>query len=591
MRSRLPRGLRGVALASAVSAVAASSACSSGRTAASAPIDLHLALPAGTLLDVDSVELKVFDANDVGCDGPLLSGAAPSAVVLDLPLQRCPDGARWCGTASVAEDPSRALTWYVEGSAGGGLKFTGCTQLAVSQDPQPVAITVQQYIPGHQCGDGVLVPPKTCEGPADDACDGSCETKEELLSNGTVQKDPSTGQSGGYARGNPGRKSGLSTGFSSDGRFYATWADAVDGTGGDTQGEVTVRRMTSTMQIDPTVVLQREIRLQTLNNFSTDGTKKRSGPQDYPSWASVESSSLLFVFQRQPVGDTAWHVYASLQTKNLTASTADVTISGAASATAPHVAGASNGDALVVYLESSTLKSVLRRAGGALLAAQTLAPSGVVGAPRVAWVGGDWVVVYSDGDDVQMIRVGPDGTAKAGPTVVNATRRAGTHDEPDLAAFTTGEFLVAFRDSAGDVGDDIRVQKFDKTGAPTGSEIGAVTNDLVKAGDQGSPAVATGTNSKGQRFYAVVWSDPSTPEIQGRIVNADGDGYLGNSVTGRTDEFTVGLAPAPRTWPAVAVGGQAPGYIAVSWVDDSVANPAADDDRVRVRRLPLPAEF
>jgi hypothetical protein len=74
-------------------------------------------------------------------------------------------------------------------------------------------------------------------------------------------------------------------------------------------------------------------------------------------------------------------------------------------------------------------------------------------------------------------------------------------------------------------------------------------------------------------------------------VNADGDGYLGNSVNGRTDEFSIGLAPAPRSWPAVAVGGQAPGYVVVSWSDDSGGDPAGADDRVRLRRLPLPAEF
>ncbi len=576
------RGLRGAALASVAATIATSSACSSNPRGAPAAIELHFAVPQA-LLDVDSVVLRVFDANDVGCDGPALSGAAPDAKVLDLPLTRCPDGVKWCGQATLTQDPNRNLTWYVEGAAAGGLQFTGCTQLAVSQDPQPVSITVQKYIPGHTCGDGVLVPPKTCEGAADEACDGACQTKEEILSNGTLAD--------GYARGNVGHKTGISTGFFDDGKFYATWADAVQAGGGDNAGEVTIRRMTSTLQIDGTAVLQKEIRLQTVGNFSTSAQKTRSGPQDYPSWAEVESSSLLFVFMREPVGDTAWHVYASLQSKNLAANAADVQISGTASATSPHVAGASNGDALIVFLESSALRSVLRKSGGALSATQTLAPTGVFGAPRVAWVGGDFVVVWSDGDDVQMRRVGADGTPKGAATVVNASRKAGKQDQPDVAGFATGEFLVAFRDGAGDVGADIRVQKFDKLGAATGSEIGAVTNDLVKAGDQATPAVAVGQNSKGQRFYVVVWIEPGTQQIQGRFVNADGDGYLGSSVNGRTDEFSIGLAPAPRSWPAVSVGGQAPGYVVVSWSDDSAGDVAAADDRVRLRRLPLPAEF
>jgi hypothetical protein len=581
------RGLRGVAVASVAATLGSSSACSSPTRYAPAAIELHFGNVKG-LLDVDAVSLRVFDANDVGCDGPLLNGAAPDAKVLDLPLTRCPDGLNWCGEGRIEQNKDRNLTWYVEGSAGGGLQFSGCTQLPVVQDPQPVHITVQKYIPGHTCGDGVVVPPKTCEGTPgkpDDACDAAtCQTKEEILSNGALAD--------GYARGNVGHKTGISTGFLDNGSFYATWADAVGSGGGDSAGEITVRRMTAALQIDATPILQKEIRLQKVGiPFGADAQKRRSGPADYPSWAQVESPNLLFVFQNEPAGDTAWHVYASVQSKNLTSSAADVQISGTASATAPHVAAASNGDALIVYLESSTLKSVLRKSGGALSPAQTLAPTGVVGVPRVAWVGGDFVVVWSDGDDVQMRRVAADGTAKGAASVVNASRKAGKQDQPDVAGFDTGEFLVAFRDGAGDVGTDIRVQKFDKTGVATGSEIGAVANNLVKTGDQATPAVARGTNSKGQRFYAVVWIDPSTPQIQGRIVNADGDGYLGNSVNGRTDEFSIGLAPAPRSWPAVAVGGQAPGYVVVSWSDDSGGDPAGADDRVRLRRLPLPAEF
>jgi hypothetical protein len=583
------RGLRGVAVASVAATLGSSSACSSPTRYAPAAIELHFANAKG-LLDVTEVTLRVFDAagdGSVTCNGPLLSGPAPSTSVKSLSLtQNGPgcSGGKWCGSLSVEQNVDRELTWYVEGSTGGGNPaFTGCTQAAVTQDPQQITLTVQQYIVGHLCSDGVLSPPWTCVGAADDACDGACQTKEEVLSNGTLAD--------GYARGNVGHKTAISTRFLDDGRFYATWADAVGSGGGDDPGEITVRRMTATLQTDATAVLQREIRLQIANNFSTNAQKKRSGPADYPSLVQVESPNLLFVFQREPAGDTAWSIWASVQSKNLTSSTSDVKISGTASATAPHVAAASNGDALIVFLESSTLKSVLRKSGGALSPAQTLAPTGVVGVPRVAWVGGDFVVVWSDADDVQMRRVAADGTAKGAASVVNASRKAGKQDQPDIAAFDTGEFLVAFRDGAGDVGADIRVQKFDKTGAATGSEIGAVTNDLVKAGDQATPAVARGTNSKGQRFYAVVWIDPSAPQIQGRFVSADGDGYLGNSVNGRTDEFSIGLAPAPRSWPSVAVGGQAPGFVAVTWSDDSPGDPAGADDRVRLRRLPLPAEF
>lgn len=437
---------------------------------------------------------------------------------------------------------------------------------------------------GPTCGDHVVAAPETCDpatGLADESCKATtCTTIEQILSNGSTAD--------GYARGNPGRKAGLTTGFLADGRFLATWSDGVQAGGGDGNDEITLRRMGATLETDPTVVLQREIRLQIANNFSTSGTKTRSGQQYFPSWVQVESSNLLVVFQRVPAGDTAFHVYASLQSPNLTTSAADVQISGTVSASAPRVAGAINGDALIVFREGTALRSVLRKSGGTLSAAQTVSTSSVAGAPRVAWVGGDFVVVWSDGADVQLRRVAADGTPKGTAAIVNAARTPGVQDQPDIAGFATGEYVVAFLDSAGDVGADIRVQRFDATGAPTGSEINAVTNDLAKSGDQAMPAVAAGTNAKGQRFYAVVWADPSTSQVQGRIVNATSAGYLPNPVTGLASEFSIGLLPSLRSWPAVAVGGRAPGFVAVSWVDDSGGASAGADDRVRVRRLPLP---
>lgn len=439
--------------------------------------------------------------------------------------------------------------------------------------------------PGPVCGDHAVAPPETCDpaaGVTDESCNATtCTTLEQILSNGTIAN--------GFARGNPARKTNLRSGFLADGHYVAAWADAVGAGGSDNGSEITVRRMGASLQTDPTAVLQGELRLQAPGNFSTSGNKTRSGTSDFPSWALVESSNLLVVFQRQPAGDTTPHVYASVQSANLTASVPDVQVSGSAGAGAPSVASASNGDALIVYREGTSVRAVLRRSGGTLSAAPFIAPSGAVGVPRVAWVGGDFVAVWSDGADVQMRRIGADGTPKGLASVANAGRTAGVQDQPDIAAFATGEFLIAYRDNNGDVGGaEIRVQKFDATGTATGTEISSVTNDLVQTGDQGSPAVAAGQNATGQRFYVVVWSDPSAPQVRGRIVNATAAGYLANPVTGLASEFRIGLAPSPRSSPAVAVGGQAPGFIAASWVDESGGDPAGADDRVRVRRLPMP---
>jgi hypothetical protein len=266
--------------------------------------------------------------------------------------------------------------------------------------------------------------------------------------------------------------------------------------------------------------------------------------------------------------------------------TPDVPVGGATTKTDAHTDAAANGDALLVYVEANTVTSVLRKADGTFGAAQVLSSGGTVSSPRVAWIGGEYVVVWSNDDDIEFRRVGADGLPTSAEDTVNKAKTAGKQDQPWVAGFATGEFLVAWRDAAGDVGADIRVQKFDKTGAPTGTEVGQVLNDVVKDGDQDQPVVAAGTTPLGVRFYAVAWR--TTDNIGARFVKVDESGFLVSHASATTSEFAAGVDARPRSSPAVAIGTTSAPYVAIGWSDDSDLDPAGDDDRVRVRRFPAP---
>ena len=228
---------------------------------------------------------------------------------------------------------------------------------------------------------------------------------------------------------------------------------------------------------------------------------------------------------------------------------------------------------------------MLRKADGTLGTPQTLNAGGTPSRPRVASAGSDFIVVWGDGDNIQMRRVGAaDGLPKGAQVFVNEAQAGGIQDQPDVAAFDTGEAIVTWHDTA--EGGDIRVQKFDKTGARTGTEIGQALNDVIKDGDQDHPVVAAGRTPQGLRFYLVAWR--TTNNIAARFVKVDEVGFLVSHAGATTSEFNVSTGERPRSSPAVAIGNTAAPYCAIAWADDTDEDPAADDDRVRARRFPMP---
>jgi hypothetical protein len=567
------------------------------RSSDASPISINFLASASVLGDSNAARLQVFDASDVACSGPGLASAAPSDPLLDLQLARCTDGVRWCGAATLPEDPTKTLTWYVSGTyASGQPAFTGCTSAAVAQNPTQIAIEVVAVIPGSVCGDGIVTPPETCDpgksGTSDEACDATtCQTKEVIVSNGLAANQ--------FYRGNtPGRKTDVAVTFFSDGNVFASWSDAATQTnpeGGDGLAQITLRRLANGLVTDTSgaTALKSELRMQINQGFSSTGDPLRAGTCTSASLVPLADAEMLATFAWTQPGAKP-RIYLSTQRENLdTAVSADTPLTAASvgsSQDQPATALGTDGGIAIAFIQDGATVVAVRSASGIVGTLTTLSAAGTTNSrPRIAARANGYVVVWSDGKDVQSMLLALDGSTAGAQTTVNGNH-AGVCDQPDVAVSSSGTILVAFRDSAGDVGDDIRVQKLDATGALTGTEAQAVANDLVKAGDQSAPAVATGIDGYGKGFFIVVWVDPSRPQIAGRMVAADADGYENNPVDGSTDEFPIGVANALRSSPAVAVGGT-PAACAVSWVDENNGAPSGDDDRVRVRRIPVPPKL
>ncbi|MEO7095686.1 MAG: hypothetical protein ABI175_20680, partial [Polyangiales bacterium] len=384
--------------------------CSSSRQGVSTPVQLVLLAPKGVLDDADTVKLDVWDA--ATCKGPdLVQGDAVRVGDTHVLAKTCGDGKQWCATFDVKQDAEKKLTWYVEGSVAGKRTFRGCTEQAANQDKVTVSIKIVKYIEGVICGDSAVGVTETCDpgaGGGDEACDATaCQTKEVVLSNGSASQL--------YYKGLSGRKQGLSLRWLSDGKLFAAWSDRATGSsGGDGADEITWRRLTGTLLTDSSAtILKSELRLQSDAGFNASGSKKRTGTALTPSIVPVEAGNLLVVFGYKAPGLES-HVFGSIQATNMGRPAApDIAISGTTGTQSQPAAAASDGgDALVVFVDGTAIKSAFRKASGSFSSVQTVSTSGSNLSPRVAWAGSDFVVVWTDGDDIKLRRVAPDGAPK-----------------------------------------------------------------------------------------------------------------------------------------------------------------------------------
>jgi hypothetical protein len=111
---------------------------------------------------------------------------------------------------------------------------------------------------------------------------------------------------------------------------------------------------------------------------------------------------------------------------------------------------------------------------------------------------------------------------------------------------------------------------------------GSPLNDLVKDGDQTSPAIAATAQRAG--VFLVAWTDVPRGDVRARFARIGG-GFPFNTVDGSDSEFAVGTAPGrKRGAPSVAIGGKDP-LAAIVWDDRATATPG-----IYGRRIPVPAK-
>ncbi len=166
--------------------------------------------------------------------------------------------------------------------------------------------------------------------------------------------------------------------------------------------------------------------------------------------------------------------------------------------------------------------------------------------PAVAMAGdGDFVVVWNayggpDPSSIRGRRFAADGTPLGGEFQVN-TYTTGYQPHPKVAAAPAGEFLVTWF-SEGSTGSDtsgfsIQARRFDSAGVPQGDDFQV---NSYTTGPQYYGRVAADRNGD----FLVVWWNPSTEDMRGRKVFADGT-FASGEFQVNSDPLENGIFYAP----------------------------------------------
>jgi hypothetical protein len=175
---------------------------------------------------------------------------------------------------------------------------------------------------------------------------------------------------------------------------------------------------------------------------------------------------------------------------------------------------------------------------------QQLAPA-IAAAPNGQFV----VVWHDDGGDgkyqIKMRGFNADGTPRFSQRTVNNVA-SGQQLLPSIALASTGDFVVAWQDDAGNDGRyQIKARQFNSDGSPKGGQFTVNTN---AAGQQLTPSVAV--NPDGD--FVVVWQDDTdgngSYQIKARGYKHDGTGQFAQrtvnaSATGQQRRPVVAMAP------------------------------------------------
>jgi hypothetical protein len=541
-------------------------ACSSGD--GSVNLAPTLIFPQGTLDGVTRLNVSVYDGSgNLDCDAATgtvknLNGDTPLATK-DLATNNCPSGAKFCGDISVDKSGSPRL-FAAQAFVGTSSAPTasGCTRVDnTNQDTLNIQITMLRTLPPQTCNGATVSAIVQCATGPNAVCDANCQSIEEYFSKGD-----GTTTSDMKAKVRPQLVWPAASG--DPGRLFGVWGDRSPAGG----TEIAMRVLADDMQPytgQGPFVQDNSFRVPGVQN----GGLPPSGyplPQFDPAIATINGSYYI-AFEDGSTGAAAIKM-RSLDTILNPQQAAAVQISASSTNGQTLPSMAANGNNLFVAWEDGTGKIV-----GSVVASSTLAPGtqlqlGSGTSVSVAATSAGWVAVWQSGTDVQMTTISSSGTAGSA-TKVNSSAGA---SHPGVAAFGAN-VCVVWADGNG----DIRVQRFDTTGAPIANDQNSALEDTSLGGNQSSPSVAAGTN-----FFVATWVDGKSGHVRARFLDGTG-GFGYNFANGQNTDFQVSTIDGEtRDNPVAAVGGDQGQYVSIAWEDNTGA--PSSFKGIWGRRFPLP---
>ena len=549
-----------------------------------------LVFPRGVLDEVKKLTVTVFDpSGTVSCDaatGIATSDAADKPIATkDLLGTGCTPGVKFCGELSI-DKSEKDRVFLAQGTSGDKVVATGCATAKVNQDALPLTIKMVRFITPAVCGNGAVEATEQCEGDAE-VCDAECRSVELRLSVGSAAANTSTGSAGDkrdpfFLWPNLGGDAG---------RLLALFTDKTSGT-----DDVALAVMSETMKKGDLKAATNPVILRTSSiNLTNKNSVFPSQPAPFAQGAAsavLSGTNYVIVFEDDDSGNGRDIHFRTVDPQFVLLSTAATGVNGPGGAgklgiqSAPTIA-VNAGKLLVAWQDDSPTDNgkiyvrSLTEAGTVGAETEVSSGTGNKQAGLAPIAGGGFVCVWESAGDIKLRPLKADGTPDGAEVTVNEST-AGVQERPRVAGLGDGRYAVVWADkSSGN--SDIFFQRCDASGKKVAGDQGAPLNDVVKDGDQVTPAIAGLPAKTGS--YAVAWLDGSSNHVRGRFVGGSG-GFLFNNVTGQATEFRASAVDGRvRGNPVVAAGGSGP-FVAFGWEDRT--NGGSPGPGVIARRFPAP---
>jgi len=561
-------------------------ACASRGEPAEVALETRFVAPKGLLDTVTKVTLSVYEASaTVTCDAPKGISTAkddtPKVTSRELSRTGCAPGVKYCGDLRVTQSDTERVFVALATDASNERIAQGCTTARVTSDTVPLDIKLVRAIPPSTCGNNVIEGLEQCDPPSGTACTASCTTEETHLSQGSTAGNTKSGAA---------NEKGDTSLFWREGASSRLFAFFTDKSSGKT--DVGLRALDSSFLplASPAAVAQGFVYLP---NGSAPAEPAANAQSSARATALGDKTWVVFQGESATAGNSTDIALRSFDASSFVqGELAPIGVNGpngsgeAGGQTAAAVAAGENGKLFVAWQDESG------GPGSGRIFGRTFSPPNVLGnqqelstgtsnaRPRVTAVPTGFVLVWESGGDVKLRVVSLDGTPAGGESVVNE-KAAGVQERPAIASLADGRFAIVWADrSTGNA--DIVLQRFTAQVVKIAGDQAQPINDLVKDGDQTSPAIA-GTAARAGT-YLVAWADVPRGDIRARYTRL-AEGFPFNPVDGSDSEFSVGTrAGRKRSAPSVAVGGKDP-FAAVAWDDQAAQTPG-----IYGRRLPIPAK-